>query len=120
MGNDNRGFERSGRALPRQTISRVGDEVSVPGLRSAGVGGDFDDPQAARLAQWWANLSDVQRREAFGLAPHNPMPRWMVHSLRRAEISGLAERQGEPDDMPPWIEMPDHVARLIARRRRRG
>ena len=48
------------------------------------------------------------------------MPRWMVHSLEKAEIAGLIEREGEPDDMPPWIEMPAHVARLIARHRRHG
>ena len=76
--------------------------------------------EAARLARWWDDLSEVRRHEVFGLAPHNPMPLWMVHSLEKAEISGLVEREGEPDDMPPWIEMPAHVARLIACHRRHG
>jgi hypothetical protein len=84
------------------------------------VDGKCDDLEAARLDHWWSELSDAQRGEAFGLALHNPMPPWMVHGLKKAEISGLVERPGEPDDMPPWIAMPDHVARLIARHRRGG
>ena len=82
------------------------------------VDGKCGDLEAARLDLWWGELSDAQRHEAFGLAPHNPMPTWMVHSLNKAEISGLVERPGEPDDMPPWIPMPGHVARLVARHRR--
>ena len=84
------------------------------------VDGKCDDLEAARLDHWWVRLSDAQHDEAFGLAPPNPMPPWMVHSLKKAEISGLVERPGEPDDMPPWIAMPHHVACLIARHRRGG
>lgn len=90
------------------------------GRTLVGVDGTRDDLEAARLNQWWGELSDVHRNEAFRLAPHNPMPTWMVHSLEKAEISGLVERPGEPADMPPWIPMPDHVARLVARHRRGG
>ena len=79
-----------------------------------------DDHEAARLDHWWEELSDAQRHEAFRLAPHNPMPRWMVSGLEKASISGLVARPGEPEDMPPWIPMPDHVARLVARHRRGG
>lgn len=84
------------------------------------VDGKCDDLETARLDDWWRDLSDAQRRKAFDLAPHNPMPPWMIDSLNKAEISGLVERPGEPDDMPPWIAMPDHVARLVARHRRGG
>lgn len=118
--NDDRDAGVPTRALPRQTITRLGAETNTLETPTPGADGQSDDPEAAKLASWWDDLSDVHRREAFGLAPQNPMPRWMVHSLRRAEISGLVQREGEPDDMPPWIAMPDHVARLIARRRRRG
>ena len=84
------------------------------------VDGKCDDPEAARLDDWWGKLSDAHRREAFSLAPHNPMPTWMVSSLQNAEISGLVARPGEPEFMPPWIAMPDQVARLVARHRRGG
>jgi hypothetical protein len=84
------------------------------------VDGKCDDLEAARLDHWWGKLTDAERREAFALGPHNPMPPWMVHSLKKAEISGLVERPGEPDFMPPWIAMPHHVARLVAQHRRGG
>jgi len=84
------------------------------------VDGKCDDLEAERLDHWWGELSDNQRRQAFSLAPHNPMPPWMVRSLQKAEISGLVERPGEPADMPPWIPMPGQVARLVARHRRGG
>ena len=84
------------------------------------VGEKCDDPEAERLDRWWAELSDVHRQEAFALALHNPMPTWMVHSLNKAEISGLVEQPGEADDMPAWIPMPGQVARLVALHRRGG
>jgi hypothetical protein len=111
---------RSSRALPRQTIARLGVETSSPDEEALVLEEQSADPEAARLARWWSDLSEAHRREAFGLAPQNPMPRWMVHGLEKAEISGLVQREGEPDDMPPWIAMPDDVKRLIARHRRRG
>ena len=93
---------------------------TVVSMTPVSVDGNIQDVESSRLAQWWADLSYVHRREALGLAKHNPMPKWMVHSLKLAEISGLVERPNQPPDMPPWIEMPDDVARLIARHRRGG
>jgi glutamate/tyrosine decarboxylase-like PLP-dependent enzyme len=84
------------------------------------VDGKCDDHEAERLDHWWDALSDAQRRQAFSLAPHNPMPTWMVASLQKAEVSGLVARPGEPEYMPAWIAMPEHVARLVARHRRGG
>ena len=92
----------------------------LPILTLVDVDGNLDDPEGTTLELWWSDLSDAQRREIFGLAPRNPMPRWMVYTLRQAEVAGLVERADQPAYMPPWIEMPEDVARLVARRRRRG
>jgi hypothetical protein len=80
----------------------------------------FDDEirEIGRLTAWWIELEPKKRMAAISRRPGDPMPPWMVSSLKAAGVSGLVDQSGEHADVvAPWVPMPEHVAEFIGVRR---
>jgi hypothetical protein len=76
----------------------------------------YDDVrETQQLAAWWADLEPEKRQSAIKRRPSDPMPVWMLATLRAAGVSGLDDQSANRADVvPPWVPMPEHVANFLA------
>ncbi|MEY2582083.1 MAG: hypothetical protein QOE09_1932 [Ilumatobacteraceae bacterium] len=71
------------------------------------------------LELWWSNLDWRQRGAAMRRPAADPMPEWMVGTLRAARVPGLVETPiNEELIVGPWFALPATVNGFLAFQRR--
>jgi hypothetical protein len=68
----------------------------------------------ANLVAWWVSLEPSEREVAVRRPISDPMPRWMVRTLRRSGVVGVVESPVSPDLVGPWFAVPAAVKEFLA------